>query len=113
MDAADGRDAFASSLNLDLILPPDDLAVHIDAVLFDPSGYAGRLALWDTPPLTTALASLYAAPAFRVLEHELGAGRVTGVQVWHLRSGVAKYIDSATAAGAMPLAETIVHRIAR
>jgi hypothetical protein len=112
MDEADGRQAFAWSLNLGLVLPPDDLAVHVDAVLFDPGGYVGRLALWDTPPLTKALASVYAAPAFRSLEEELGAGRITGVQVWHLRSGAAEFIEAAAAAGAVPLAERIVHRVA-
>lgn len=111
MDAADGRQAFSWALDLDLALPPNDLAVHVDAVLFDPGGYIGRIALWDTPPLTRTLAHVYAAPVSRALEDELGVGRISAVQVWHLRSQVQETVDASSATRALPEAERIVQRL--
>jgi hypothetical protein len=47
-----------------------------------------------------------------VLEEELGAGRVVGVEVWHLRSGQQELVSPAQAAATLDRVETIVHRVA-
>lgn len=39
----DTRPAFATGLNRDFPLPPDELGVYIDVVLLDPAGYVPRL----------------------------------------------------------------------
>jgi hypothetical protein len=112
MADGDARPAFATGLNRDLSFPPDELGVYIDVVLLDPDGYVPRLVLWSTDEVTLARAQLYAAPAWRVLEDELGQGRVPSVEVWHLRSGTPHYVAADQAAAAVDDVERIVHRLA-
>lgn len=108
---ADTRPAFACGLSRTLDLPPNDLAVYIDVVLLDPRGYVPRIVLWDTADFTGARAVLYAAPVWRVMEDELGDGRVPEIEVWHLRTGVHRVVDAATARAALPDVARVVHRL--
>ena len=107
----DPRPAFAIGLNRDVAFPPDEIGVHVDVVLLDPSGYVGRLALWDKTPLTSLVAARYAAPAWQALEEELGEGRIAGVEVWHLRSATQMFVSPEQAAFALPEVERILHRL--
>jgi hypothetical protein len=107
----DRRPAFAAGLNRDLVLTPDELAVHIDVLLLDPDGYVPRIVLWDANQLTRPLAVLYAAPAWRVMEQELGAGRTARVEVWSLRKPTQIAITPAEASAAMPEVARIIHRL--
>jgi len=108
---ADPRPAFACGLSRTLDLTPDELVVYIDVVLIDPRGYVPRIVLWDTADLTDARAVLYAAPVWRVMEDELGDGRVPEVEVWHLRSAARRVVDATTAAAALPSVAGVVHRL--
>jgi hypothetical protein len=112
MTANDQRAVFAYGLNRQLDLAPHDLSVHIDVVLLDPRGYVARVVLWDPTELTPDKAQLYAAPVWRVLEEELGAGRVAGVEVWHLRTGRQLFVDAAAAAQRLPAVTLLVGQIA-
>jgi hypothetical protein len=107
----DTRPAFAVGLNRDLPIPPDELAVHIDVVLLDPEGYVPRLVLWDTNALTQPLAATYAAPAWNVMEEELGGGRVAHVEVWSLRAPTQLTVSPAEARAAMNEVERVVRRL--
>lgn len=107
----DNRAAFATGLNRDLSLPPDELGVHIDVVLLDPDGYVPRLALWDSNDLTRALAVRYAAPAWKVMEDELGDGRVGCVEVWSLRTPTQMTVSPDEARAAMDDVARVVHRL--
>jgi len=107
----DARPPFATGLNRDLSLPPDELAVHIDVVLLDPAGYVPRLVLWDTNQLTRPLAVAYAAPAWKVMEDELGDGRVARVEVWSLRAPTQLTVSPFEARAAMADVERIVRRL--
>ena len=99
-------------LNRELVLPPDDMGVYIDVIMLDQSGYVPRLVLWDTNELTPARARLYAAPAWAVMDQELGAGRVAGVEVWRLRSGDCELVQPHEAEAAMAEVEAVVRRVA-
>ncbi len=107
----DPRPPFAWGLRRSLDLPPDELAVYIDVILIDPRGYVPRIVLWDTADLTDERAVLYAAPVWRVMEDELGDGRIPEIEVWHLRTGAKRVIDAATAAAALPDVAGVVHRL--
>lgn len=108
----DTRPVFATGVNRELVLPPDDVGLYIDVVLLDPSGYVPRLVLWDDNTLGHSRATLYATPAWKVMEEELGEGRVAGVEVWKLRTGEQELVLPDEAAGAMSQVEEIAHRIA-
>jgi hypothetical protein len=108
---ADPRPPFAWGLRRTFDLPPDELAVYIDVVLIDPRGYVPRIVLWDTSELNEERSALYAGPVWRVMEIELGDGRVPEVEVWHLRSGARYVVDAATAAAALPDVARVVHRL--
>lgn len=112
MAQGDPRPAFATGLNRDLAVPPDELGIHIDVVLLDEDGYVPRLVLWDKNDLTVARARLYAAPAWRVLKDELGDDRVPGVEVWHLRTVSRVEVDATEAQGALADVARVVHRVA-
>ena len=103
---------FATGLTRDLAIPPDELGVYVDVVLLDPRGYVPRIALWDTNPLNRTSARLYAAPVWKVLEDELGSGRVVEVEVWHLRSTTTWTVAASAAEDALADVANIVHRIA-
>jgi hypothetical protein len=107
----DNRTAFATGLNRDLVLGADELAVHIDVVLLDPDGYVPRLVLWDANELIRPLAIRYAAPAWRVMEDELGEGRVASVEVWSLRQPIQIAVGPAEARAAMSDVARIVQRL--
>jgi hypothetical protein len=107
----DIRPAFAAGLNRDLLLPPNELAVHIDAVLLDPEGYVPRLVLWDANQLTQPLAVTYAAPAWKAMEDELGEGRVPRVEVWSLRAPTQVTVSPSEARAAMGEVERVVRRL--
>ncbi|HTZ87655.1 MAG TPA: hypothetical protein VMB05_13395, partial [Solirubrobacteraceae bacterium] len=111
--STDTRPAFATGLNRDLPLPPDELGVYIDVVLLDPAGYVPRLVLWDSNELTPELAVCYAAPAWAVLEAELGTGRVPAIEVWSLRAPTQRFITPTQAHAALPDVTRIVHRLVR
>lgn len=84
------------------------MGVSLDVVLLDPNGYVGRYLLWDTPPLTQQDAEVLAAPVVLALRQELGADRVAGVEVWHLRSGTQIFVDTQAALGRVAEVERIV-----
>jgi len=109
---SDPRRSFAMGLNRELVLAPNDMGVYIDVIMLDQSGYVPRLALWDTNELTPARARLYAAPVWAVMDRELGAGRVAGVEVWQLRSGDRELVRPREAEAALTEVETVVHRVA-
>lgn len=111
--ANDPRPAFATGLNRDLTVAPDELGVYIDVVLLDPRGYVPRLVLWDSNELTVDLAVRYAAPAWAVLEEELGEDRVPAVEVWSLRAPTQHTVTPAQAQAALPDVARIVHRLVR
>lgn len=113
MAAEDGRVAFATSLKRDVDFGLHQVAVHVDVVLLDPAGYIGRIVLWDKAELTMELAGHYATPAYAALEDELGANRVVGVEVWHLRSGVQVYVTATACESNLAAVERIVERIAQ
>jgi hypothetical protein len=92
--------------------PPDDLGVYIDVLLLDPRGYVPRLVLWDTNDLRVDRAQMYAAPAWRVTEDELGDGRVPEVEVWHLRSSTKRIVSASDAQRVLPQAAVVIHRLA-
>ena len=108
----DGRSAFTEGLRSELVLPPDELGVYIDVLLFDSAGYVPRLVLWDTNDPTDQRVLLYAAPAWRVAEEELGTGRVPEVEVWHLRTARQFVVSAGSAEAALPIVDQIVHRLA-
>jgi hypothetical protein len=108
----DPRPAFATGVNRELILPPDDIGIYIDVVLLDPRGYVPRIVLWDSNDLSHSRAVLYAAPAWQALEQELGEDRVAGVEVWKLRSGDQELVTPNEAAAAMSEVEEVAHRVA-
>ncbi len=112
LSETDPRPAFAAGLNRDLALGPDELAVHIDVLLLDPDGYVPRLLLSDTNELTHALAVRYAAPAWRVMDDELGEGRVAHVEVWSLRQPIQMTVTPNEARAAMNDVAHIVQRLA-
>lgn len=107
----DTRPAFATGLSRDLLLPPDELGVHIDVVLLDSDGYVPRLVLWDNNDLTPALAVRYAAPAWKVMEDEMGDGRVAYVEVWSLRAPTQITVSPDEARAAMDDVARVVHRL--
>jgi hypothetical protein len=112
MAEGDDRPAFATGLNRDITMPPDELGVYIDVVLLDEDGYVPRLVLWSAEELTTTHVHLYAAPAWRVVENELGEGRVPLIEIWHLRSGTPWVVTGPEAAGAEAEVKRVVHRVA-
>jgi len=111
--ARDGRDAFAVDLKRDVSLGSHVVAVHLDAVLLDDDGYVGRIVLWDTAAVTADLAVMYATPPLMALEDELGEGRITGMQVWHLRTGERYFASSDSCSAAMARVTQLVDAIAR
>jgi hypothetical protein len=111
MAASDPRLPFATGLNRDLNMGSDELGIYIDVVLLDPRGYVPRLVLWDRSELTPERAALYAAPVWRVLEDELGEGRIAEVEIWHLRSGTASSVTPGEAAAALSRVDAIVRRL--
>lgn len=113
LTAGDPRAAFATGLNRNLVMTPDELGVYIDVVLLDPQGYVPRLVLWDSNALTVDLAVRYAAPAWAVLEDELGAGRVPSVEVWSLRAPTQRTITPAQCQAVLPDVARIVQRLVR
>ena len=99
--------------NRDLAFPPDELGVYIDVVLLDPAGYVPRLVLWDANELTRTLATYYAAPAWKVLEHELGEGRVAHVEVWSLRAPTQMTVAPAQCQTALDDVAGVISRLVR
>ena len=110
---ADGREAFAVDLKRDVAIGPHVVGVHVDAVLLDEDGYAGRIALWDRAVPTREVALYYAVPAFLALEDALGEGRVAGIQVWHLRSGQCAFAARDACNAAVMSVTRLVAQIAR
>ncbi|MBS1676383.1 MAG: hypothetical protein JST08_03255 [Actinobacteria bacterium] len=80
--------------------------------MLDDAGYVPRLVLWDTNDPTDERTLLYAAPAWRVAEQELGTGRVPEVEIWHLRSAQQFVIPAGRAEAALSTVGQIVHRLA-
>jgi hypothetical protein len=107
----DTRPAFTTAVERDLDLPPDALAVRVDVVLLDPAGYVPRLVFFDKNDLSRARAIEYAAPAWRVMEDELGDGRVARVEIWSLRQPIQLTVTPAEARGAMGQVARVVHRL--
>jgi hypothetical protein len=94
------------------LLPPHELAVYINVLLLDSAGYVPRVVLWDANDLSDERVLLYAAPAWKVAEEELGAGRIPEAEVWHLRTGRQFTIQANVAEAALPAVERVVHRLA-
>lgn len=108
----DQRIPIATGVNRELVLPPDDIGVHVDVVLLDPNGYSPRVVLWDSNPLNHSRAILYGAPVWKAMEEELGEGRIVGVEIWKLRTGDQEFVLPAEAEAAMPEVVQIARRIA-
>lgn len=113
LTSQDRHPSFATALERDLDLPPDALGVHVDVVLLDNAGYVPRLVLWDDNELTASRAVQFAAPAWRVMEDDLGEGRVSAVEVWSLRQPTCRTVTPAEARAAMPQVARVVHRLVR
>lgn len=108
----DQRVSFATGVSRELLVEPDDIGVYVDVVLLDAGGYTPRVVLWDSNPLSHSRAVLYGAPVWKAMEEELGSGRVSGVEVWKLRTGNQELVLPNEASAAMPEVEQIAHRIA-
>lgn len=108
MEAADARPVFDTNMGEDIAFGDDVLAVDVDLALFDPSGYAGRVILWDKLPCDREQARAIAGPAARCLADELGADRIVDVQVWHIRSQLRHYFDYAEAIDGLGLVPSIL-----
>jgi hypothetical protein len=94
------------------LVEPDDIGIYVDVVLLDSHGYTARIVLWDSNPLSHSRAVLYGAPVWMAMEEELGSDRVSGVEVWKLRTGDQELVLPGEARAAMPEVERIAHRIA-
>ena len=81
----DGRTAFSYDVAGDLVVAGDVLAVSVDLALLDPSGYAGRIVLWDKLPCDRDAAAMIAAPAMALLTSELDSERVDNIEIWYMR----------------------------
>lgn len=90
----DHRQVFWTRFRRDVRFASHELSAAADIVLLDDVGYTGRLVLWDTPELTRDLAELMACPIVIALGDGLGANRISGVEVWHLRSGTQVAVGS-------------------
>ena len=112
MAANDMRPVISTGLRRTLTFPPDELGVYVDVLLLDPDGYVPRLVLWDANAFTREIAVLYASPAWRAIEDEMGDGRVPFTEVWHLRSGAQESISASDAASELSQVAGIVHRLA-
>jgi hypothetical protein len=110
LDAMDDRRVFDFDIDGDLEFGEDDLAVSVDLALFDPGGYVGRVVLWDQLPCDRDQALLIAAPSARLLERELGVGRVQGVEVWHVGSRRRHTFDFDDALAALPSVRSVLLR---
>jgi len=110
MDLRDGRQALQSGLARDVGLGGNVVGVNLDVILLDPAGYVGRHTLWDRAELTSEDATLQAAPIVSALQDSLGADRVVGVQVWHLRSGTEEFVDANSALARMADVSAVVAR---
>jgi hypothetical protein len=106
--AADPRPTLNIPFTADVAVGQNLVGVSLDVILLDPAGYVGRYVLWDLPALTQSDAELLSAPIVRALEDELGEDRVSGVEVWHLRSGSQAYVDAATALARLPEVGAVV-----
>ena len=84
------------------------IGVSLDVVLLDPDGYVGRYLLWDKPELSQNDAEILAAPVVGALQQELGADRVVGAEIWHLRSDRRIFVDTGTALARLGEINTIV-----
>jgi hypothetical protein len=89
---------------------PNDIGVNVDIILMDPGGYCARLLLWDKPVPSESEAELLAAPVAAAIEQELGVGRTSAVEVWHLRSGATLTLSRDKALRRLPEIEVIVSR---
>lgn len=104
----DSRPTLGTSVTADVVVGTNAIGVSLDVVLLDPNGYVGRYLLWDRPELTQDDAEMLAAPVVRALQQELGADRVAGAEIWHLRSGSQIFVDTATALGRLSQTEAVV-----
>jgi hypothetical protein len=87
MDMADGRPWSNVDVRAEVTLGENAVAVEIDVVVEDASGYSGRLLLWDQARMTLDRAELYAAPCFLGMDERLGTGIPSDeIEVWHLLS---------------------------
>jgi hypothetical protein len=109
----DTRPAFETGYTTDLEYGDDELAVYVDVVFLDPTGYAGRIVLWDRTAVTRHDAVLMAAPVVRALGDELGADRIRSTEVWHLRSTTQHLVTADEALDADDAVLEIVRRAAR
>lgn len=104
----DSRATLGMPVTADVQIGANTIGVSLDVVLLDPHGYVGRYLLWDTPELTQQDAEILAGPIVRALQQELGADRVAGVEIWHLRSGRQVAVDTATALARVAEIEAVV-----
>ena len=76
--------------------------------MLDDEGYVGRHLLWDIPVPTPDETALLAAPIVVAMQAELGADRVVGVEIWHLRSRAEFFVTAVDALTRLGEVERIV-----
>lgn len=86
--STDRRPVLGATIAADVPIGGHVVGVTIDVVLLDDDGYVGRYLLWDTPELTENLGELLSATIVLALGSELGAERISAVEVWQLRDEV-------------------------
>lgn len=104
----DDRPVLSHSINRNVEVGNHEVGVKLDVVLLDDEGYVGRYLLWDIPLPTLDEAALLAAPIVVAMQAELGADRVAGVEIWHLRNRAEFFISAADALAQLREVERIV-----
>lgn len=110
MSGSDGRPVLSHAINRNVHVGVHEVGVRLDVVLLDDEGYVGRYLLWDVPIPSIEEATLLAGPIVVAMEDELGAGRVAGVEVWHLRTRAQFFVPYNDAQGTLDELERVVAR---
>ena len=110
----DTREAFDTGVGVDLDFGAHQLFVTLDVLLFDASGYAGRLLLWgdDANSMTLENLELLATTGILAMRQELGEDRIVGVDVWKIRSRSNASVPNARAEVYSGELQNIVTRLA-
>jgi hypothetical protein len=110
--ADDPGPAFAFGVSQDVPLIGADVQATADVVFYAEDGYVARVILWGTAPLTAPSARVLGALTFLGMDAQLGSGRTSSVDVWHIRSGTLVSLDRSVLPDGSTAAEAIVGRLA-